>query len=104
METFISDIKKYIIDGKNIYIIVDKKEKSDKIKKVLEEYEITALNQESFEKIISRQDNKTVYVSVGKISNGFFCNDLNQVLIEASDMVEVQRRAKKRKSETFNQG
>ena len=103
IELFINDIKKFTEDKKNVYIIVDAKEKSDKIEKLLKENEISSIYQEKLDQTIVNKNASTVIITTGKISGGFYSYDLNQVLIEASELVEVQRKAKKRKNESFNQ-
>ncbi len=103
IELFINDIKKFTKDKKDVYIVVDTKEKVDKIKKILEQNEIYSIYQEKIDQNIVNKDVHTIVITTGKISGGFFSYDLNQVLIEASELVEVQRKARKRKNETFNQ-
>ena len=103
IELFIDDIKKFTKDGKNVYIVVDAKEKADKIKKMLEENEIYTIFQEKLDQVIVNKNSNITVVTTGKISGGFFSYSLNQILIEASELVEVQRKSKKRKNETFNQ-
>ncbi len=102
IELFFEDIQKFINDKKNIYIIVDSKEKADKIKKVLEQNQIYSIYQEKLDQTIVNKNVRTVVITTGIISGGFFSYDLNQVLIEASELVEVQRKSRRRKNETFN--
>ncbi len=104
IDLFIQDIKNFKKQNQKVYIIVETKEKVDKIAKLLEENEITSIMQENLNQTIINQDARTVILTLGKISSGFFSLDLNQVVIEASDLVDATRRSKKRKSETFKQG
>ena len=103
IELFIDDIKKFKKNGKNVYIIVDAKEKAEKIKKILEENEIYSIYQEKLDQVIVNKNSNIIAITTGKISGGFFSYNLNQVLIEASELVEVQRKARKKKNEAFNQ-
>ena len=103
IELFINDIKKFTKDKKDVYIVVDTKEKVDKIKKILEQNELYSIYQEKIDQTIVNKNVQTIVITIGKISGGFFSYDLNQVVIEASELVEVQRKARKRKNETFNQ-
>ena len=103
IELFINDIKKFTKDNKNVYIVVDTKEKVDKIEKILKENEISSIYLEKLDQSIVNKNANTIFITTGKISGGFYSYDLNQVLIEASELVEVQRKAKKRKNESFNQ-
>ena len=104
IDLFIQDIKNFKKQNQKVYIVVETKEKIDKIAKLLEENEITSIIQENLNQTIINQDARTVILTLGKISSGFFSLDLNQVVIEASDLVDATRRSKKRKSETFKQG
>ena len=103
IELFINDIKKFTEDKNNVYIIVDAKEKANKIENLLKENEISSIYQEKLDQTIVNKNASTVIITTGKISGGFYSYDLNQVLIEASELVEVQRKAKKRKNESFKQ-
>lgn len=104
IELFINDINNFKKQNKKVYIIVDTKEKTEKIKKMLAEYDILSIYYEKLNKTIINQDNNTVIITLGKISKGFFSIDLNQVVMVASDLVDGTRTIKKRKSETFKKG
>ena len=103
IDLFINDIKNFKKNKKKIYIVVETKEKAEKIKKLLEEYEIISIYQEKLNQTIIKQDTDTITITLGKISKGFFSLDLNQIVIEANDLVEATRKTKKRKNTTFNQ-
>ena len=104
VDLFINDIENFKKQNKKIYIVVDTKEKSEKLKKLLEEYNITSIYQEKLNQTIINQDIKTVTITLGNISKGFYSIDLNQIVMVASDLVDGTRTLKKRKSETFKQG
>ena len=98
---FISDIKNFKKENKRVYIIVETKEKAEKIQKLLEENDITSIYQEKLNQAIITKNTLTVVITLGKLSSGFFSFDLNQVVIVASDLVEASKRSRKRKDETF---
>lgn len=104
VDLFINDIENFKKQNKKIYMVVDTKEKAEKLKKLLEEYNITSIYQEKLNQTIINQDIKTVTITLGKISKGFYSIDLNQIVMVASDLVDGTRTLKKRKSETFKQG
>ncbi len=104
IDLFINDINNFKKQNKKVYIVVDTKEKAEKIKKMLAEYDILSIYYENLNKTILNQDNNTVIITLGKISKGFYSIDLNQVVIVASELVDGTRTIKKRKSETFRQG
>ena len=104
-DLFIEDIKKFQNDNKKIFIVVDMKEKVDKIRNMLEDNEILSVYQEKLNnKIIAGKETNTVIITTGNISAGFFSADLNQIIISANELITAQRREKKRKSTIFKQG
>ena len=104
IDLFINDINNFKKQERKVYIVVDTKEKADKMKKMLAEYDILSIYYEKLNKTIINQDANTVIITLGKISKGFYSIDLNQVVMVASDLVDGTRTIKKRKSETFKQG
>ena len=104
IDLFINDIKSFIKEKKKVYIVVDTKEKADKISKLLEEYEILSIFQEKLNQTIITKDTYTVIITLGNITKGFYSFDLNQTVIVASELVDATRRTKKRKTENFKQG
>ena len=104
IDLFINDIKNFIKEKKKVYIVVDTKEKADKISKLLEEYEILSIFQEKLNQTIITKDTYTVIITLGNITKGFYSFDLNQTVIVASELVDATRRTKKRKTENFKQG
>ena len=104
IDLFINDINNFKKQEKKVYIVVDTKEKADKMQKMLAEYDILSIYYEKLNKTIINQDANTVIITLGKISKGFYSIDLNQVVMVASDLVDGTRTIKKRKSETFKQG
>lgn len=104
IDLFINDIKNFIKEKKKVYIVVDTKEKADKISKLLEEYEILSIFQEKLNQTIITKDTNTVIITLGNITKGFYSFDLNQIVIVASELVDATRRTKKRKTENFKQG
>lgn len=97
---FIDDIRKFIKDKKKVHIVVDIKEKAEKIINLLQENEISAIYQEKLNnKIIG--NNNTVIITRGVLSQGFFSYELNVCLITAGELVSAKTRDKKRKGEVF---
>ena len=104
IEVLINDLNKFSKENKKVCIVVDTKEKANKMEKLLAEYDILSIYYEKLNKTIINQDANTVIITLGKISKGFYSIDLNQVVMVASDLVDGKRTIKKRKSETFKQG
>ncbi len=104
IDLFINDINNFKKQNKKVYIVVDTKEKAEKVKKMLAEYDILSMYHEKLNQTIVNKDINTVVITLGKISKGFYSIDLNQVVMVASDLVDGTRTIKKRKSDTFKQG
>ena len=105
LELFFNDIKSFQKDNKKVYIIVDMKEKTGKIEKLLKENDINCRIEENLNQtIISKSNKNNVIITIGKISEGFESYDLGQIVIVANELVEADRRKRKYKSEEFKQG
>ena len=104
-DLFISDIKNFQKLNKKIYILVDIKEKADKIASLLEENEIQSRFEEKLNQtIINKNNQNSVIITIGKLSSGFECTDLNQVVMIADEIVSAERKLRKHKREEFKQG
>ena len=105
IDLFINDIKNFQKDNKKIYVVVDMKEKANKIEKVLNENDISSRIEENLNQtIITKNTQNNVVITIGKLSEGFESYDLEQIVIVANELVEADRRKRKYKSEEFKQG
>ena len=105
IDLFIDDIKNFQKNNKKIYVVVDMKEKANKIEKLLNENDISSRIEENLNQtIIAKNTQKNVVITIGKLSEGFESYDLEQIVIVANELVEADRRKRKYKSEEFKQG
>jgi len=89
---------------KKIYILAETKEKAKKICALLDENEIINKYEEKLNQtIIVKNTESLVTVSVGKLSAGFECFDLNQLVITSQELIEGEKR-KTYKTSAFKQG
>ena len=89
---------------KKIYILAETKEKAKKICTLLNENEIINKYEENLNQTIIVKNNESlVTVSVGKLSAGFECFDLNQLVITSQELIEGEKRKTYRAS-AFKQG
>ena len=89
---------------KKIYILAETKEKAKKICALLDENEIINKYEENLNQtIIVKNTESLVTVSIGKLSAGFECFDLNQLVITSQELIEGEKR-KTYKSSAFKQG
>ena len=89
---------------KKIYILAETKEKAKKICTLLDENEIINKYEEKLNQaIILKNTESLVTVSVGKISAGFECFDLNQLVITSQELIDGEKR-KTYKSSAFKEG
>ena len=93
---FFEDIKKALKDQKQVYILLDTKEKAKKLKTILEEEQITCKIEEKLNQtIIVKSREKIATISVGKLSQGFENYDLNQLVIVADELISSEKKRRK---------
>ena len=103
-ENLIKDINKAQAEQKKIYILVENQEKAKKICNLLDENKITNRYEAKLDKtIIVNSNSQVVTVSLGKITSGFECFDINLLVISANEIIEGEKR-KRHVSSAFKQG
>ena len=101
-EMLIKDLTDGTYKGKKIYILAENKEKAKKVCALLDENDILNKYEEKLNNTIIVKNTKSIItVSLGSLSSGFENYDLNQVVIDANELVEAERR-KKRAIKVFN--
>ncbi|MCI8411759.1 MAG: transcription-repair coupling factor, partial [Clostridia bacterium] len=105
IENLFKELKKSIKDKKKIYLLVDTKEKAKKLQKILEEQEIICKIEEKLNQtIIVKSSESIVTIGMGKLSSGFECYDLNQIVISADELIDGEKRRKKIVHSEFKEG
>ena len=100
-----SDLQKYINEKKKVYLLVSTKEKAKKIQKILEEKEIICKFEEKLNQtIIVKSNESIVTISVGKLSSGFECHEINQIVISADDLIDGEKKRKRIMHAAFKEG
>ena len=103
-EQLIKDINKAQIEAKKIYVLVENQEKAKKICNLLDENKITNRYETKLDKtLIVNSNSQVVTVSLGKLSSGFECFDINLLVISANEIIEGEKR-KRHVSSAFKQG
>lgn len=103
-DEFIKDLKEAQESKKKIYILTDFKEKAKKICTILDEHEISNKYDENLNTtIITKNANNAITVSIGKLSTGFECFDINLLVISANNLIEGEKR-KKQHNSAFREG
>ena len=104
IEILIKELLKAQEAKKRIYILAENKEKAKKICSLLDENEIINKYEENLNQtIISKSTESLVIVSVGKLSAGYECYDINQLVITSQELIEGEKR-KSYKSSAFKEG
>ena len=103
IENFFEEILQGVNENKNVYILVSNKEKAKKMQKILEEKEIISRIQDLEQKIITKSNGNAVSIGIGKISEGFELFDINQLVIEADDLIDGEKRRKRVVHEEFKE-
>ena len=104
IEILFKELIKAQEEKKKIYILAETKEKAKKICSLLNEQEIINKYEEKLDKTIIVKNNESlVTVSVGKLSAGYECFDINQLVITTQELIEGEKR-KTYKSSAFKEG
>lgn len=105
IENFFQDIKKAVKDKKKIYLLVNQKEKAKKLQKVLEEQEVICKVVEKLNQtIIVTSKESIVTISLGKLSAGFECYDINEMVIAADELIDGEKRKRRITNTDFKEG
>ena len=104
IELLFKEIIKAQEEKKKIYLLAETKEKAKKICQLLDEQEIINKYEEKLNQTIIVKNNESlVTVSIGKLSSGFECFDLNEIVIPTQELIEGEKR-KTYKSSAFKEG
>ncbi len=104
IDVLLDDIKKAQNDKKNIYILAENKQKAQKICLLLDQNKIVNRFEEKLDKkIIVKNNSQIVEITLGKLSSGFECFDINLLVISANEIIEGEKR-KRALNSAFRQG
>ena len=104
IEGLFSDLEKWQKEKKKIYILLETKEKANKLKKLLEEKEIVCKIEQNLDKTIISGTTEIVKITIGKISTGFENYETNQIVIDANDLIDGKRKTKKLVHTAYKEG
>ena len=105
IDNLFTDLKNNLKKDKNIYILIDSKEKAKKLKELLEEKEITCKIEEKLNQtIVVKAREKIVTISIGKLSSGFENYDIGQIIIEANELVSGEKKRRRVTNTAFKEG
>ncbi len=105
IDNLIEELRKGINEKKKIYILVSTTEKAKKLQTLLNEKEILNKIEEKLNQtIIVKSNESIVTITIGKISAGFECYDLNEIVISADDLIDGEKRKKTISSAAFKEG
>ena len=104
IEGLFSDLEKWQKEKKKIYILLETKEKANKLKKLLEEKEIVCKIEQNLDKTIISGTTEIVKITIGKISTGFENYETNQIVIDANDLIDGKRKTKKVVHTAYKEG
>ena len=97
-------MEKWQKEKKKIYILLETKEKANKLKKLLEEKEIVCKIELNLDKTIISGTTEIVKITIGKISTGFENYETNQIVIDANDLIDGKRKTKKIVHTAYKEG
>ena len=100
IEKFFLDIKEAKQAKKRIYIYLNSKEKAKRIKELLDEKEIISEYNEKYSEI---SNGVQVKILLGNVTQGFESYDSNILVIVANDLINIEKRKKKRSNKIFKE-
>ena len=104
-ENLFEDIKKALENKKNVYILVETKEKAKKLKKILEEENIITKIEENLDKtIIVKSTEKVVTIGIGKVTAGFENYEINQLVLSADELISGENKKKRTMHSAYSEG
>ena len=96
LENLIEDLQKAINEKKKVYILVATKEKAKKLQALLNEKEILNKIEEKLNQTIIVKSLETIVtITIGNLSTGFEAYDLKQLVINANDLIDGEKRKKR---------
>ena len=105
IENLFKDIKKGLKESKNIYVVVSSKEKAKKLQEILQKEDIISKIEEKLDKtIIVKSKEKTVTITIGKLSEGFENYEIDQIVISADELIEGGKKKKTFASQAYKEG
>ena len=105
IENLFNDLKYNLKQKKNIYILIENKEKANNLKKLLDEKQITCKIEEKLDQtIIVKAKENIVTISIGKLSSGFENYDIGQIVIDANELVSGEKRRRRVTNTAYKEG
>lgn len=96
IENLIDELKRAIKEKKKIYVLVSTIEKAKKLQNILNENNIINKIEEKLNQtIIVKSTENIVTISIGKISSGFECYDLKEIVISADELIDGEKKKKR---------
>ena len=93
LNNLFEDLKKWQTTKKSIYILVKTEEKAKKICNILSDQDIVNKYEKQLNQtIITKNRENIVTVSVGNLSSGSECFDIDQIIIIADELVESEKK------------
>ena len=105
LENLIEDLQKAINEKKKVYILVATKEKAKKLQALLNEKEILNKIEEKLNQTIIVKSLETIVtITIGNLSTGFEAYDLKQLVINANDLIDGEKRKRRISNTAFKEG
>ena len=105
IDNLFKDLNKYLKEKKNVYILIETKEKAKKLKTLLEEKEIPCKIEEKLNQtIIVKAREKAVTIGLGDLSSGFENYEINQIVISANELISGEKRKRRITNTAFKEG
>lgn len=104
LENFVKDVNNAIIENKKIIILIDNKEKAKKLSAILTDNNIlNGVNEDSQKDVIDNKEN-IVKIEIGNLSTGFEDYDSKLFVIDANNLLEIQKNKRRQTPNAFKEG
>ncbi len=105
IENLVEEVTKAVNEHKKIYMLVSTKEKAKKLQNLLNEKEIINKIEEKLNQtIIVKSSEAIVTITIGNLTSGFELYDLKQLVIEADNLIDGEKRKRRITNHDFKEG
>lgn len=105
MENLFSDLEKWKQEKKQIYFLASTLEKAKKLKEILEKENFACYIEEKLDQtIVVKSKENILTIGIGSLSTGFENFEIRQVVINADEFIEGERKKKKFTHQAYQEG
>lgn len=105
IESLFSDLKRWQKEKKQIYLLISNLEKAKKLKEILEKEQFACYIEEKLDqKIVVKSKENIIIIGVGNLSAGVENFEINQIVVQANDLIEGGKKKKRFSHQAYKEG